>query len=41
MLPTVDMTLHATGSGVVEEDAGEGDDGEVAPVGKSITAPPS
>ncbi len=34
------MTLLATGSGVVEEDAGEGDVGEVAPVGKP-TAPDS
>ncbi len=35
-LPTVDMTLPTTSSGVVEEDAGEGDAGEVAPVGKQM-----
>jgi hypothetical protein len=40
-LPTVDMTLPATGSGDVEDGAGEGDVGEVAPVGKPTAPTPS
>ncbi len=40
-LPTVDMTLPATGSWFVEEDLGEGGAGQVAPVGRPTALPSS